>query len=84
MQKTFRATFGDTVTLVNAPLQMQRNLAELRHAAGLPDAGDFLPLLNLAGRSLSALPAGSVASMHYEAGRLDLDIRLARKADLPI
>lgn len=81
MQKTFRATFGDTVTLVNAPLQMQRNLAELRHAAGLPDAGDFLPLLNLAGRSLAALPAGSVASMHYEAGRLDVDIRLARKAD---
>lgn len=81
MQKTFRATFGDTVTLVNAPLQMQRNLAEARHAAGLPDAGDFLPLLNLASRSLAGLPAGSVAAMHYEAGRLDIDIRLARKAD---
>jgi len=81
MQRTFRATFGDSVTLVNAPLQMQRNLAELKHAAGLTDAGDFLPLLNLAGRSLAALPAGSVTSMHYEAGRLDIDLRLARKAD---
>lgn len=81
MQKTFRATFGDAVALVNAPLQMQRNLAELRHAAGLPDAGDFLPLLNLAGSSLAALPAGSVVAMHYEAGRLDIDIKLARKAD---
>lgn len=81
MQKTFRATFGDAVALVNAPLQMQRNLAELRHAAGLPDAGDFLPLLNLASSSLVALPAGSVVAMHYEAGRLDIDIKLARKAD---
>jgi len=81
MQRTFRATFGDAVALVNAPLQMQRNLAELRHAAGLPDAGDFLPLLNLASNSLAALPAGSVMAMHYEAGRLDIDIQLARKAD---
>jgi general secretion pathway protein L len=81
MQKTFRATFGDSVTLVNAPLQMQRNLAELRHAAGLTDSGDFLPLFNLASRSLGTLQAGSVVGMHYEAGRLDIDIRLARTAD---
>jgi len=81
MQRTFRATFGDAVALVNAPLQMQRNLAELRHAAGLPDAGDFLPLLNLASSSLTALPPGSMVAMHYEAGRLDIDIKLARKAD---
>ncbi len=81
MQRTFRTTFGDTVTLVNAPLQMQRNLAELKHAAGVPDSGDFLPLLNLASYTLASLPAGSVAGMHYEAGRLDIDIKLARKAD---
>jgi len=81
MQRTFRATFGDTVTLVNAPLQMQRNLAELRHAAGVPDTGDFLPLLNAASRSLAALPAGSVVAMHYEAGRLDMDIKLERSTD---
>lgn len=83
MQRTFRATFGDSVTLVNAPLQMQRNLAEIRHAAGVPDAGDFLPLFNRAGSSLAALPAGSVAAMHYEAGRLDIDMKLARREDFP-
>lgn len=81
MQRTFRATFGDGVTLVNPALQMQRNLAELRHVTGLPDTGDFLPLLNLSSRTLAALPAGSVAGMHYEAGRLDVDLRLARKVD---
>ena len=81
MQRTFRATFGDTVTLVNPSLQMQRNLAEAKHAAGLSDTGDFLPLLNRASGALAALPAGSVVAMHYEAGRLDVDIKLARKAD---
>lgn len=81
MQRVFRTTFGDSVAVVNPALQMQRNLAELRHVAGLPDAGDFLPLLNQAGRSLAALPAGSVTGMHYEAGRLDVDLRLVRKAD---
>lgn len=81
MQRTFRATFGDTVALVNPPLQMQRNLADLRHATGLPDAGDFLPLLGLAGHTLAALPMGSVLSMHYEAGRLDFDLRLAQIED---
>lgn len=81
MERTFRATFGDTVTLVNAPLQMQRNLAELKHVAGLPDAGDFLSLLRLSSHSLVALPAGSVTGMHYESGRLDIDIKLSRRDD---
>ncbi len=81
MQRTFRATFGDAVTLVNAPLQMQRNVAELRHVAGVTDTGDFLPLLNRAASSLATLPAGSVSGMHYEAGRLDIDLKLAHRAD---
>ncbi len=81
MQRTFRATFGDTVTLVNPSLQMQRNLAEAKHVAGLSDTGDFLPLLYRASGSLAALSAGSVVAMHYESGRLDIDIKLARKDD---
>jgi general secretion pathway protein L len=81
MERTFRTTFGDTVTLVNAPLQMQRNLAELKHVAGVPDTGDFLSLLNLSGRTLAALPAGSVTGMHYESGRLDIDIKLSRRKE---
>lgn len=81
MERTFRATFGDTVTLVNAPLQMQRNLAELKHVAGVPDTGDYLSLLGLSSQSLAALPAGSVTGMHYESGRLDIDLRLSRRDD---
>lgn len=83
MQRDFRATFGDSVTLVNAPLQMQRNLAELRHVAGVPDTGDFLSLLDLSASSLAALPVGSVVAMHYESGRLDVDIKLNNNSEFP-
>lgn len=81
MEQSFRAAFGDSAAIVNAPLQMRRNLAGLRHAAGLSDASDFLPLIDAAAIPLSALPAGSVRGLHYDAGRLDLEIALDRKED---
>lgn len=81
MQRSFRSAFGEGSTLVNAPLQMQRNLAEMRHAAGLPDEGDFLPLIKLAAVRLNELPAGSVKNLHYESGRLDVEIQLPRNED---
>jgi len=81
MEHSFRSAFGEARTLVNAPLQMQRNLAELRHSAGLPDDGDFQPLLDAATPALAALPEGSVHGLHYESGRLDVDLKLARSSD---
>lgn len=82
MERSFRTSFGDAGALVNAPLQMRRNLADLRHAAGLPDDGDFLPLLDATAPALAALPAGSIRALHYEAGRLDLDLSFPRSDDL--
>ena len=84
MARSFHAAFGDASTLVNAPLQMQRNLADLRHSAGLPDNGDFLPLLDAAAPALAALPPGSVRALHYESGRLDVDIKLGSGNDFPV
>jgi general secretion pathway protein L len=81
MEHSFRSAFGESGTLVNAPLQMQRNLAKLRHDAGLPDDGDFLSLLDTASGTFVALPAGSVRGLHYESGRLDVDIKLAHGND---
>lgn len=81
MEHSFRTAFGETGTLVNAPLQMQRNLAELRHSAGLEDDSDFVPLLDATASTLAALPAGSVRGLHYESGRLDVDIKLGRGND---
>ncbi len=77
MEHIFRSTFGDDSTLVDAPLQMQRNRAALRHAAGVTDNADFLSMLDMATPSLGA----AVSSLNYESGRLELDIRLDKAAD---
>ncbi len=82
MARSFHTAFGDASILVDAPLQMQRNLAELRHAAGLQDDGDFLSLLDAVAPDLMPLPAGSVSALHFEAGRLDVDLKLAGAEDL--
>jgi general secretion pathway protein L len=82
MGRTFRKTFGESSVVVNPPLQMQRNIAVLRHTAGLPDEADFLALLDQASSTLSTLPSGSVSAMHYESGRLDIDLKLHNEADV--
>ena len=82
MERTFLKTFGENNTVVNAPLQMQRNIASLRHNAGLPDEADFLSLLDQASSTLSKLPAGSITALHYEAGRLDVDIKLRNQTEM--
>jgi len=81
MERSFRSAFGESSMIVNAPLQMQRNLAELRHSAGLPDEGDFLPLLDAAAPTLASLPADSVRGLHYDSARLDVDLKLPRSSD---
>ncbi len=77
IENIFHGTFCDDSTLVDAPLQMQRNLAALRHAAGVPDSTDFLPLLDSAAPALGA----TVKNMNYESGKLSVDIKLAKSAD---
>lgn len=76
IEQRFRNAFGDDSTLVDAPLQMQRNLAGLRHAAGVVDETDFIALLD----RITPLPAKSVHSLNYESGKLELDIKLASAA----
>lgn len=81
MARSFHIAFGGASTLVNAPLQMQRNLADLRHTTGLPDDGDFLQLLDAASPTLTTLPIDSVRALHYGPGRLDVDIKLGSGND---
>lgn len=76
MEKTFRKTFGESTSIVNPALQMQRNITSLRHSVGVTDDADFLPLLDQVSNTLSELPAGSITGLHYEAGRLDMEIKL--------
>lgn len=82
MERTFRQTFGEATVVVNPPLQMQRNIGELRHTTGAPDESDFLALLNQASSTLTALPGGSVTGLHYESGRLDVDIKLRNETEI--
>lgn len=78
IEQIFRGTFGDDSTLVDAPLQMQRNLASLRHAAGVTDDSDLISMLDTATPSLGA----AVHGLNYESGKLELDLKLASATEL--
>ena len=76
MVRIFRSSFPDASVVVDAPLQMDRKLAELKHADGQQEAGDFLPLLAAVSAPLAALPHGALKSIDYEPGKLSLKIAL--------
>ena len=80
IEHVFHGVFGEDSALIDAPLQMQRNRAALRHAAGMPDDTDFIPLLDIAAPSLGS----SIRSLNYESGKLELDIKLSKSADFDI
>ena len=77
----FHGTFGDDSELVDAPLQTQRNLAALRHTAGLADNSDFLSLLDATSQALGPMGSGTIRSLNYEGGKLEFDLKLARAAE---
>ena len=74
MDTRFRAAFPDAVAVVDPLLQMRRKLAEARHAAGQPDVGDFLPMIEKVVSDMKDLPAGSVRIVSYEGGRMTLEV----------
>lgn len=80
MEKRFREAFPDARVVVDAPLQMQRKLAELRSAAGQASPADFLPLLARTAAALDAGSRGGLRAIHYEAGQLRLDVPVADQA----
>jgi general secretion pathway protein L len=80
MESRFRAAFPDAVAVVDPALQMRRKVAEARHAAGLPDSGDFLPMLEKVAAGTKELPAGSVRVASYEGGRLTLELVATEEA----
>jgi type II secretion system protein L len=70
MVKDFRAAFPDAQQIVDPGLQMQRNLTDLRGAAGVADDADFL---TLAARAAPALQGSQVKLIRYDKGKLDID-----------
>jgi general secretion pathway protein L len=91
MERAFRKAFPDAQSIVDPALQMRRNLADLRRAAGEPDAGDLVPLLARLAPALARANARPRA-LRYERGELQLDLavgpdetreRLASRLQVP-
>jgi general secretion pathway protein L len=80
MEQSFRSAFPDARVVVDAPLQMQRNLAELRGASGHLSAMDYLPLLARVATSLDADSRNALRAVQYEPGQLKLEIGLPDRA----
>lgn len=78
VEHIFSGVFGEDSTLVDAPLQMQRNLAGLRHATGQADDTDFISMLDRVAPSLG----NTVRGLNYESGKLEFDLKLADAAQL--
>ena len=62
VRSTLTSTFPKVQVVVDAPVQMAREVANLRQASGGLTPGDAEPLLAAAGEALGALPAGTVPS----------------------
>jgi len=82
MVARFRATFPEAVAVVDPQLQMRRKLAEARHAAGQPDRGDFLPMIEQLAQAAKELPAGAVRALAYESGRMTLELAATDEAGM--
>ena len=77
MTETFKETFGADAAIVDAPLQMRRNISRLRHAAGVSDDTDFSPLLEKFSGAFNAVPGSTLRTLRYGDGKLDIEMTLA-------
>ncbi|HXM84118.1 MAG TPA: type II secretion system protein GspL [Burkholderiales bacterium] len=73
MEARFRSVFPDAVAVADPALQMRRQLAAARHRAGLPDGGDFAPMIEKVAIGLKGLPPGGLRTVSYESGRMTLE-----------
>lgn len=80
MESRFRSTFPDAVAVVDPALQMRRKLSEARHAAGRPDNGDFLPMIDSLAGAMKGLPGGGLRILSYESGRMTLELAATDEA----
>jgi general secretion pathway protein L len=74
MESRFRAAFPDAIAVVDPVLQMRRKISEARHAAGQPDSGDFLPMIQKVMAAIKDVPAGALRIVSYENGRMTLEV----------
>jgi general secretion pathway protein L len=76
MAAAFRTAFPEARAVVDPALQMRRSVADLRRAAGEPDAADLVPLLAKLAPVLATAGARP-QSLRYERGELELELAVA-------
>lgn len=82
MESRFRTAFPDATAVVDPALQMRRKLSDARHAAGQPDSGDFLPMIEKVATALKEVPAGALRIASYESGRMTLELAAVEEASV--
>jgi general secretion pathway protein L len=80
MESRFRALFPEAVAVADPALQMRRKLAEARHAAGLADEGDFLPMIEQVASAMKLVPECALRVLSYESGRMTLELAAPNEA----
>lgn len=73
MEVRFRALFPAAVAVADPVLQTRRQLAQARHAANQPDAGDFPVMLDQVATALAVVPTAQLHALSYEEGRMTLE-----------
>ena len=73
MDTAFRKAFPDARAVQNAALQMGRNVADLRRAAGQPDPTDLVPLLARLAPTF-AMTGARPTALRYERGELEFEL----------
>ena len=74
MVSLFKASFPQATVVVDAQLQMQRNLDELKHTAGESGNADFLPLLSAVTAKVGAISNDKLLGISYQGGKLTLHL----------
>jgi general secretion pathway protein L len=79
MEAAFRRAFPEAKSVVDPALQMNRNLANLRRAAGQADAADLVPMLAKMAPVLAAAGA-KLQALKYEQGAVELELAVPAEA----
>lgn len=75
MEQTLRNAFPHTSVIVDAPLQMRRQLEQLRLANGKTGPADFLPLADRFSQAATTLPPDGLQALDYRDQRLHITLK---------
>lgn len=73
----FKSTFPEAKTIVDAPLQMQRKLDDLKHGAFQVSSNDYIALLSTVTTSIGGLSINQIKTMDYKNGALVLSLNIS-------